>query len=386
MAEVLDDTAEKMGPPAAELRRAVDTAVDQGFTVDMVTGDVSGPLASGGGEGGGLGGAESGGNSGMSSGTGTMGTRRDRCELRIKRALVQLIDEDRAGEEALGHQHPPSSVHRSGVPLGVDAATAGIEDEQSAEVERIMGAGDDDFRVLETAPGTTAVAYGDIDAADRMVTLVPGTGSSAADIAEQVEKLEALHGDDTVVVVWTYDAPPGLTSAASADLAVTAGRELAAFQSRATEHGFPRMDVVGHSYGAMVVAQATRGTGLRADSVALIAAPGAGPGIDSVRDMTLVRHDGTRHPRRDTGRRVIVNTSVDDIIQWVSTAGIHGADPRSRNFGANVKSTVALAMSNHRNEAPLSIAAHSEDYFTDERWARLFDDWSREAPGSGPER
>lgn len=376
-AGVLDDAAAELGPAVEKLRRAVDRARGAGHHVDPATGVLSG---------------------GPRRVRPDLASMTDVLQSEVVHALKAVRDADGRLAEAMAHHRPAGPVHLEGAGIDPAVAVEGLRPAQRAEVERLLGDRGSGVTVLETAPGTTAVAHGDLRRARNLLTLVPGTGSTADDIAAQVDKLKGDYGEDTAVVVWTYDAPPGLTHAASAAYATEAGHELQAFQSRMTERGFARMDVVGHSYGSTVVAQATTGGGLRADTVTLIGSPGVGPGIGSVRDMKLIRHDGTAHDAAQNSRRVIANTSALDVISVPASTGVLGWDPMSPGFGATRHRSFrgpGLRMLDPRTGAgPWPPAAeleyhpffgsHTHDYFPDEDWRRDYRGWIREIPGSGP--
>ncbi|MEJ6020248.1 alpha/beta hydrolase [Corynebacterium sp. H113] len=242
--------------------------------------------------------------------------------------------------------------------------------------------------VLEASPGHSAVAFGDIAEAETVVTLVPGTNSNSADLAAQTERALALMDDseDVAVVLWSYDAPPNLTEAASADYYETASSRLQNFQAGLAEAGVPKQVVAGYSYGATVVAQATRGTGLHADQVLLVAPPGAGRGINSIADMRLLRNDGSRYSTADTSGRVGVATSPLDPIRAAAGIGVHGRDVADEEFGATVLDLQRADESWLERLRGLSEIpkAHTEHYFGDQRFTSETEKWTRSMSGSGP--
>lgn len=352
VAEVVDEAGRELGDAVTRLRGAVAAAEARGYRVDrdtgLVHGSVSEPVFGQPGE-------------------------RGRMQRDVRNALDRAIVVDNRYEEALGHQHPEGAHFRTAAPLGVDEAAAGIAGAQAAELERI-GA-DDSVTVLHTRPGTTAVAVGDVGAARTIITVVPGTKSSADDLEEQLERARHLRGndEDVAVVVWTYDAPNGVTDAASAAYHREAAPELRAFQHSLAERGPAHLHVVGYSYGATVAAQATRGGGLRADSLSLAGSPGVGPGLGHVRDMRLLRSDGRVHDPEGNTRRVSAATSPTDAIGLPARMGVHGKNPAHWRFGASgpaVGARVFPGGGGFIPPLPLSIGSHTGHYFGNDDWAR----------------
>ncbi|MGY1830781.1 alpha/beta hydrolase [Geodermatophilus sp. SYSU D01180] len=150
--------------------------------------------------------------------------------------------------------------------------------------------------VYEPADDLAAVVYGDADTADDVALLVPGLGNTVADdLAELGDDARAV-ADATLdadpaatvaAVAWLgYRAPAGAGSwrVAFTDAAARGGAALAgdlAGLAAAREGngpgraGDPRVTVVAHSYGTVVVDQAADEPGLiDADAVVLAGSPG----------------------------------------------------------------------------------------------------------------
>lgn len=317
----------------------------------------------------------------------SLGYHRRQIAVRVEQALEadarsanQLRDQFPAG----GHLSTP------GTPLGRVEGVAGLPELQADEVERVRGlwgyeAGQE-VEVLDTDPGTTAVAVGDPRTAEHVITIVPGTTSTAEELAHHIERARWLHGPDVAVVAWTYDAPPGVVSAAGAGYHERAATSLQMFQAQLAENPNAKLSVMGHSYGATVVAQATRGLGLHADAVVLAASPGAGPGLKTVGDMRLNQRDGTPHHPAENSRRVVAVTSPDDLIKHVGASPVHGADVTSRWFGANRMdiSDLVKPKNRHRLNVPARTKAHTEDYFPDPDFRDRLEETTATIPGSGP--
>lgn len=150
---------------------------------------------------------------------------------------------------------------------------------------------------LDLDEGLAAVALGDLDTADSIGVLVPGTGTTVADDLDAVladaatvgaaAEAAAAPGAAVATVAWLgYRTPPSVPAAASSDRARTGGRALdttldgLAAARAASRTPRARVLVVGHSYGAVVIDEAADAPGrLAADAVAVLGDPGMdGPG------------------------------------------------------------------------------------------------------------
>ena len=111
----------------------------------------------------------------------------------------------------------------------------------------------------------THAAYvsGDIDKADHVSTFTPGMGTTVADSGGNIDRMnelknraEAQGKGSVATVTWVgYDAPPGLTDAATTGRAETGGRDLAKHlegikDMRDVSHRPVHQSVLGHSYGS----------------------------------------------------------------------------------------------------------------------------------------
>ncbi|MFD5868535.1 alpha/beta hydrolase [Corynebacterium sp. NPDC060344] len=316
-----------------------------------------------------------------------LGHHRQNIANRVREAMV--ADERSANQ--LRDQFPAGAhLTTPGMPLGRVEGVAGLPALQAAEVERVRGSSGyeagAEVEVIDTDPGTTAVALGDPRTAEHVITLVPGTGSTAEELERHIERARWMHGPDVAVIAWTYDAPPGLVSAASAEYHDRAATSFQAFQSQVAENPNTKLTVMGHSYGATLVAQSTKGKGLHADAVVLAGSPGAGPGVKTVKDMRLNKQDGTPHDPAQNGRRVITVTSPDDPIKFVGAIPLHGADVNSRWFGANRMDITDRVESKDRFflNPRGRMKAHTEDYFPDPVFRERLDATTSTIPGSGP--
>lgn len=236
---------------------------------------------------------------------------------------------------------------------GHGITTAISRQKLSFPIEDLMGQGEQPFRhpdvlreaeLLERGQHHSTIAFGDIASAKTVITFVPGTGSSAGDVAGQLLRIDALISatgkpeQDVCVVIHSYDAPDNLAQAASSRYHEQAIHHLQTVQADVVAQSAPEAEhvVAGYSYGATVTAQATSGAGLYADRVLLIASPGAGPNLPSAQDMRLLQRNGQQRPVAENKERIAVATSPSDIIRAAADAGIHGTDTNEEEFGATL--------------------------------------------------
>jgi hypothetical protein len=188
-----------------------------------------------------------------------------------------------------------------------------------------------DVQVLESADGRLVVAVGDLASAASVTTIVAGVGSSdPGHLPAHLDRARTVAAaTGGAAVLWLgYPAPGSVGRALAQEPARAAGAELQVFQ-RELARRFPdqRRVVVGHSYGSVVAgAAASRGGGLYTDDLVLIGSPGAG--VDHAGQLTLLGD----HPQ------VHAMTNPSDPIALTVTegAGVHGPDPTSPGFGAQV--------------------------------------------------
>lgn len=180
-----------------------------------------------------------------------------------------------------------------------------------------------------------AVAVGDLDAADAVAMLVPGTGVTVdPDLTSLVDDATTLrdaglasHAEQAVAAVaWLgYDTPmlweapfpgPALTAG---PLLSTALAGLAA--NRRTNR--PRTTVLGHSYGTAVISAAAAQPGrLQADSVVLMGSPG-----------TLADHAADFEV--DPGRVFVADADRDWVAQLSQLdIEVFGPDPSYQRYGS----------------------------------------------------
>lgn len=192
------------------------------------------------------------------------------------------------------------------------------------------------------ADGRAVVASGNPDSAGRVVTLIPGTGSSLESLGRTGERADAMCEAATagteacVSVAWQgYDAPDGIFEA---------GRSLAPARAHAEDlrtftagvdavevmdgHDAPHT-VVGYSYGSATLgAAAADPRGLAADRMIHVGSPGAA--VDSI-GQQWVDEGGTS--RRAHRWEVAAVASRWDAVPWWSVTGVLGERPGTAEFG-----------------------------------------------------
>lgn len=179
--------------------------------------------------------------------------------------------------------------------------------------------------------GRATEVFGDLESADRITVLVPGSDTTldtyqrfrAGAVALQ-QRLQAEHPRSAVVAWLGYDTPGTVSpSVLTTDRADEAAAELEPFLAR-LEHitvADARLSLLCHSYGSVVCART--GTGPKVTDVALFGSPGTG--ADSAGDLP-------------TRARVWAGRGAGDWIAnvpHVRVAGIgFGVDPVDPAFGA----------------------------------------------------
>ena len=196
----------------------------------------------------------------------------------------------------------------------------------------------------DTGDGRVVEVLGDLDAAEHVAVVVPGSGHrlgnfwtstspaaprrNGADLLAEMRRQSPRTG--VAVVVWLgYDAPEQVDLvAARSDRAATGAGDLARLTWRLPARA--SVTLVGHSYGSVVVARAARAA--RVDDLVVIGSPGMDAA--SVTDLgTPAAVWAARGPR--------------DPIAFVPSVRIggvgHDADPTSAGFGARTFATGRVA-------------------------------------------
>ena len=228
------------------------------------------------------------------------------------------------------------------------AAGPGAGGSVSAEAARELTAlagyleADPSLHLLDLHPdGRAVVASADPDSADRVVTLVPGTGSSLVDLGRSGERAGAVceaagEAGDCVSVAWQgYHAPDGLAAAgSSAQRAWDHAADLRTFA--AGLDAVERLDgddaphaAVGYSYGSVVLgAAAADPDGIAADLMIHVGSPGAA--VETL-GQQWVDEGGVGRAADDDD--VVAVTSRWDPVPWWSITGVLGERPGTEQFG-----------------------------------------------------
>ncbi len=202
----------------------------------------------------------------------------------------------------------------------------------AAEMDRREAAGGEvQLHRFQPEEGLVALAVGDLDTADHVGLLVPGTGN------DPIEDLDGLVDDAGAVadaataaapaaavatIAWMgYRAPSNLAKAPSRRYSSPGGRALdatldgLAAARASTPGGRPHTTVIGHSYGTLVIDRAADEPGpLAAHDVVLLGSPGMdnrAPGLEV--------------------ERVYEASAPADPITW---AEFHGEQTWEDSFGA----------------------------------------------------
>lgn len=251
--------------------------------------------------------------------------------LRDLRALGDLLDWRCARQiDALCTPSPlPPPARLADTPdLGVDAIHELHLMDLPDSLRPLLGA--PDVRILELSDAHLVAAVGDLTTAGSATTIVSGVGSAdPAGWPVQLDRARTIaQATGGAAVVWiNRPVPPSLPHALAGSPAVAAGADLQDFQ-REMARRFPEQHriVLGHSYGTVVVGTAASGSGgLHADDVVLLGSPGTGAWRAG--DFRLHGTGG-----------VYAMTNPPDPIVWATNgrAGVHGPDPTSPGFGAQV--------------------------------------------------
>ncbi|MFD9307355.1 alpha/beta hydrolase [Streptomyces sp. NPDC060048] len=205
---------------------------------------------------------------------------------------------------------------------------------RAAKLRAMEAAGDARFLVFDgRGRGRAIEVFGDLESADRVSVLVPGSDTTLdtyqrfrAGAVSLQQRLQAEHPRSAVVAWLGYDTP-GTVSATvlTTGRADAAAAELEPFLTRLERATVPdaRLSLLCHSYGSVVCARTP--TGPKVTEVALFGSPGTGAGTAS--DLP-------------TGARVWAGRGTGDWIghvPHVRVAGMgFGTDPVDPAFGARL--------------------------------------------------
>jgi len=225
---------------------------------------------------------------------------------------------------------------------GLSAKLHGLDDIQNRLDSEGSGKPDAYLLGIDSTHGQAIIAMGNPDTATNVATFVPGTGAGLDSIGGDMERSDRMaqaaadaHSPSTSVITWVgYSAPQDLTDAAETGYAENAKHDLDQFQDglRATHEGARSHNtVIGHSYGSTVIGHTAASEGLDADDVVFVGSPGVG--VDNASDLNLP----PEHVHATVAEHDMIHASNIgmDIIPGIDT-DVHGPDPTSRDFGANV--------------------------------------------------
>ena len=233
-------------------------------------------------------------------------------------------EEDRAAELQAGHA------------LLYDAASPRVRELADAHGLTLLQLPEVGFVAAAADPPTLA-------ASAHIITHVPGVGSLDPDgwdshVSQARDMAAAVDG---VGVVWLgYEAPPTVLHGGDSFPARRGAVDLASFQHQLGLR-FPdaAKTVVGYSYGSVVVGYSAhpRTGGLSADDVVFVGSPGTGARHAS--ELRLLGEDPRVHAVTVAGDPISLATGP--------VAGVHGVDPASPGFGANVWEIDAGTIGDH---------------------------------------
>ncbi|MDR7330382.1 alpha/beta hydrolase [Corynebacterium guangdongense] len=236
--------------------------------------------------------------------------------------------EDRAAELQAAHD------------LYYDAASPRVRELADAHGLTLLQLPEVGFVAAAADPPTLA-------ASTHLITHVPGVGSLDpgswdSHVSQARDMAAAVDGEGGGVgVVWLgYQAPPTVLHGGDSFPARRGAVDLASFQHQLGLR-FPdaARTVVGYSYGSVVVGYSAhpRTGGLSADDVVFVGSPGTGARHAS--ELQLLSQDPRVHAVTVAGDPISLATGP--------LAGVHGVDPTSPGFGANVWEIDAGVMGDH---------------------------------------
>ncbi len=185
--------------------------------------------------------------------------------------------------------------------------------------EKVALPEDPEAQILQIGEGTAVVAYGDIEHASSIVTLVPGVGSSNPEHwprkLEEAKTVAASTGG--AAIAWMgYLAPPHVVGGIATEPAVVGAEDLQRFQSSLrAQNPEAKLVVMGHSYGSVLTGYAAR-DGLEADTIIYAGSPGV-PG----------------YPKHEHTKVIAVMNHGDPIgLSGTNQGALHGMDPAARSY------------------------------------------------------
>ncbi|MEU9144681.1 alpha/beta hydrolase [Streptomyces sp. NPDC048349] len=228
--------------------------------------------------------------------------------------------------------HDRYTVNRAGLAEAARMAATAGRTGRAAKLDAMDAAGTAQFLAFDgRGRGRAVEVFGDLETADRVAVLVPGSDTTLdtyprfrAGAVSLQQRLQAEHPRSAVVAWLGYDTPGTVsTTVLTAARADEAAAELGPFLDRLRDMARPgaRLSLLCHSYGSVVCART--GTGPAVADMVLFASPGTG--ADSARDLP-------------TQARVWAGRGGGDWIGHVPHARLgavgFGTDPVDPAFGA----------------------------------------------------
>ncbi|KAB1503133.1 hypothetical protein F7230_06260 [Corynebacterium sp. 320] len=221
-----------------------------------------------------------------------------------------------------------SDVAASTALAGLSSAQASAREPEANKVPS-PAAGPAPVSRIDTPTGPV-VTVGNVESADRIITLVSGVGSSAESMvrqktiwAEQQVREAAGRGEKLAVVAWHgYQAPKNLPEGFSQLPAKKAGPALREFQKGLRQKNpHAQLKVMGHSYGSVVVGEAARDKSFQADDIHLMGSPG-----------THIPPSVPHTAQRQLGDNIWATEGASALVPplWKGLLG-HGPDPVPRS-------------------------------------------------------
>lgn len=179
------------------------------------------------------------------------------------------------------------AANRANIAEAVRTARNADRPGRAARLRAMEAAGAAQFLTFDgRGTGRAVEVFGELETADRVTVLVPGSDTTldtyerfrAGAVALQ-QRLQAEHPRSAVVAWLGYDTPGTVsTTVLTADRADEAAGELAPFLDRLSGMAAPgaRLSLLCHSYGSVVCART--GTGSAVTDMALYGSPGTGAG------------------------------------------------------------------------------------------------------------
>lgn len=228
--------------------------------------------------------------------------------------------------------HDRYTANRANLAEAARMATAAGRTGRAAKLRAMEAAGTAQFLAFDgRGRGRAVEVFGDLETADRVTVLVPGSDTALdtyqrfrAGAVSLQQRLQAEHPRSAVVAWLGYDTPGTVsTTVLTVARADEAAAELGPFLDRLRGASGPgaRLSLLCHSYGSVVCART--GTGPAVADMVLFGSPGTG--AEAARDLP-------------TGARVWAGRGSGDWIGNVPHARLgaigFGTDPVDPAFGA----------------------------------------------------